>query len=138
MARIESIREGELLPDRSHKPGNVDLFLYNAALWNAHRIHFDHQYATEVEGYPALVIDGPLQGDWMTQVVMEWIGEKGTLLEFEYSNRKAAYLGETLTVGGRVVGIDRQAGEVEIELFVRNEADEVISPGRAKVGFSRK
>jgi hydroxyacyl-ACP dehydratase HTD2-like protein with hotdog domain len=136
MPTIDTIAAGDTLPEHRHCPGNVDLFLYNAVLWNAHRVHFDHLYATQVDGYPALLIDGPLQGDWMTQCLVEWMGETGTLLEFEYANRKAAFLGETLRVGGRVLAVDRAAGEVEVEVFVRNERDEVIAPGRARIGLA--
>ncbi|GIS02166.1 MAG: hypothetical protein CM15mP103_07170 [Gammaproteobacteria bacterium] len=50
--------------------------LYNASLWNGHRIHFDMPYATEVEGYPGLVVAGPLMGDWLHQVVDEWLGTR--------------------------------------------------------------
>lgn len=138
MPTLRTVHDDDLLPERKHRPGNVDLFLYNAVLWNAHRIHYDHEYATQVEGYPALVIDGPLQGDWMTQCVVEWLGDNGSIVEFEYSNRKAAYLGETLRTGGRVLRVDTDTGEVELEVFVRNEADEVISPGRAVVRLSRE
>lgn len=38
----------------------VALFKYSALLGVAHRIHFDQPYATQVEGYPGLVIHGPL------------------------------------------------------------------------------
>jgi 3-methylfumaryl-CoA hydratase len=37
------------------------LFRYSAATFNAHRIHYDRTYATEVEHYPGLVVHGPLQ-----------------------------------------------------------------------------
>lgn len=37
------------------------LFRYSALTFNAHRIHYDRPYATEVEGYPALVVQGPMQ-----------------------------------------------------------------------------
>lgn len=37
------------------------LFRYSALTFNAHRIHYDRTYATEVEGYPALVVHGPMQ-----------------------------------------------------------------------------
>ncbi|MCR9124485.1 MAG: MaoC family dehydratase N-terminal domain-containing protein [Rhodobacteraceae bacterium] len=37
------------------------LFRYSAITFNAHRIHYDHAYATEVEKYPGLVVHGPLQ-----------------------------------------------------------------------------
>ena len=36
------------------------LFRFSALTYNAHRIHYDHTYATEVEGYPGLVVHGPL------------------------------------------------------------------------------
>jgi 3-methylfumaryl-CoA hydratase len=135
MSRINSIKPGDLLPERQFKPDNVQLFLYNAALWNAHRIHFDHPYATEVEGYPGLVIAGPLLGDWLTQSVIEWLGDDGELASIEYSNRQASYIGEVLRSGGKVVSAEQETGKVEVEMFIRNEADEVITPGVAIVRF---
>lgn len=38
----------------------VLLFRYSALTFNAHRIHYDERYATGVEGYPGLVVQGPL------------------------------------------------------------------------------
>lgn len=37
------------------------LFRYSALTFNAHRIHYDRDYATQVEGYPGLMVHGPLQ-----------------------------------------------------------------------------
>lgn len=135
MSKIESIKPGDLLPEREFKPDNVQLFLYNAALWNAHRIHYDYPYATEVEGYPGVVIAGPQMGDWLTQCVIEWLGDEGTLAAIEYSNRKAAYIGETLRTGGKLVSVDADTGIAELELYIKNEADEVVTPGTATVRF---
>ena len=36
------------------------LFRYSALTFNGHRIHYDRRYVTEVEGYPGLVVHGPL------------------------------------------------------------------------------
>lgn len=135
MARIDQIQAGDQLPALTDKPDNVQLFLYNAALWNAHRIHFDLPYATEVEGYPGLVIAGPLMGDWLTQCVLQWLGDDGRLARIEYSNRQAAYIGETLTTSGKVLAVDAAAGTAEIEVAVTNEAGDVITPGTATVRF---
>lgn len=44
----------EVLPDA------VLLFRYSALTFNGHRIHYDRQYVTEVEGYPGLIVHGPL------------------------------------------------------------------------------
>ena len=133
MPTLTSLTVGDNLPERDHVATNVSLFAYNAAVWNAHRIHYDERYTIEVEHHPAVVIDGPLQGDWLTQVVLNWLGGDGRLLEFEYSNHRAAYLGETLRSGGRIAAIDDN--EVEIELWIRNGAGELTAPGRALVVF---
>ncbi len=41
-------------------PSDVLLFRYSALTFNGHRIHYDRRYVTEVEGYPGLVVHGPL------------------------------------------------------------------------------
>ncbi len=133
MPALNEIKVGQVLPDRTHTPSNVTLFLYNAAIWNPHRIHYDEAYATEVEHHERVVIDGPLQGDWLAQVVTNWLGENGTLVEFEYSNRKVAYLGQTLVAGGEVEAVDLESGRVRLSLFVKDEAGDVTSPGWAVV-----
>ncbi|HEX7043310.1 MAG TPA: MaoC family dehydratase N-terminal domain-containing protein [Burkholderiales bacterium] len=45
---------------REIRPDPVLLFRYSALTFNGHRIHYDHPYATQVEGYPGLVVHGPL------------------------------------------------------------------------------
>src|SRR5262249_4837280 len=45
---------------RTIHPDPVLLFRYSALTFNGHRIHYDHPYATQVEGYPGLVVHGPL------------------------------------------------------------------------------
>ena len=36
------------------------LFRYSALTFNGHRIHYDRRYVTQVEGYPGLIVHGPL------------------------------------------------------------------------------
>jgi 3-methylfumaryl-CoA hydratase len=45
---------------RDITPDPVLLFRYSALTFNSHRIHYDHPYVTEVEGYPGLIVHGPL------------------------------------------------------------------------------
>ena len=45
---------------RTIVPDPVLLFRYSALTFNGHRIHYDRSYATQVEGYPGLVVHGPL------------------------------------------------------------------------------
>ena len=136
MLNFREIAVGQALPEREFTATNVSLFCYNAAIWNPHRIHYDETYTTEVEQHPKIVIDGPLQGDWLSQIVVNWIGEEAELLKFDYSNRRASYLGETLKSGGKVLKVDQKTGLVEVELFLKNEDGEITSPGSATVRFS--
>ena len=131
--RVQDVLVGDALPPRSFTPTNVSLFLYNAAVWNPHRIHYDERYTTRVEKHPGIVVDGPLQGDWLSQCVLNWLGADGELLRFTYSNRRAAYLGETLTTGGTVSAVEPSTRTVAVELFVKNARGEVTSPGSATV-----
>jgi 3-methylfumaryl-CoA hydratase len=133
MPKFKDIKPGTALPERRYTPTNVSLFLYNAAIWNGHRIHYDETYTRDVEKHPAIVVDGPLQGDWLTQAVLNWMGDDGILVEFEYSNRRASYLGDTLVSGGKVERVKADTREVEFSLFVRLEGGEVTAPGRAIV-----
>ncbi len=135
MMTLADVHVGDELPRRDHTASNVSLFLYNAAVWNPHRIHYDEAYTTGVEQHPEIVIDGPLQGDWLSQCALNWSGDAARLTSFSYSNRKAAYLGETLTTGGRVTAVDTDIGCVTVELFVKNAKGEVTTPGAAVLQF---
>jgi 3-methylfumaryl-CoA hydratase len=46
--------------EREIHPDPLLLFRYSAVTFNGHRIHYDHPYVTRVEGYPGLVVHGPL------------------------------------------------------------------------------
>jgi 3-methylfumaryl-CoA hydratase len=46
--------------ERRITPDPVLLFRYSALTFNGHRIHYDRSYVTDVEGYPGLVVHGPL------------------------------------------------------------------------------
>jgi 3-methylfumaryl-CoA hydratase len=55
--------------ERVVDPGDVLLFRYSALTFNGHRIHYDRRYATEVEGYPGLVVHGPLIATLLVDLV---------------------------------------------------------------------
>jgi len=46
--------------ERKWIPDDVLLFRYSALTFNGHRIHYDRRYVTEVEGYPGLIVHGPM------------------------------------------------------------------------------
>ncbi len=66
----EAARPGDAAPPKAapteapwEQPWQADavlLFRYSALTFNGHRIHYDRKYVTEVEGYPGLIVHGPL------------------------------------------------------------------------------
>ena len=133
--RFANLHVGDSLPERDFECGHVQQMLYNAVLWNGHRIHYDEPYAREVEGYPGLVVAGPLLGDWLHQCVEEWLGEDGRILSIDYSNRVASYVGDTVTSGGTITELRPQSQEAVIEVFVKNHEGSVAAPGTVVVRF---
>lgn len=70
----------------------VHLFRYSAVTFNSHRIHYDQRYASEVEGYPTLVVHGPL----LATLLAGWIEKqrKAQLTTFDFRNLKPVFLGQ--------------------------------------------
>jgi 3-methylfumaryl-CoA hydratase len=62
----------ELVPERSRAltPDPVLLFRYSALTYNAHRIHYDRDYATRVEHYPGLVVHAPLLASLLLDLLL--------------------------------------------------------------------
>ncbi|MFL9923778.1 hypothetical protein PQR62_05875 [Herbaspirillum lusitanum] len=121
----------QALPSRSYQVNEVQLFLYNAAIWNAHRIHYDLPYTREVEQHQALLVDGPLQGDWLMQLVYAVMDDGDTLESFNYQNRHSAYVGEPLVASGKVEQID--GNRVHLSLSISNAQGKLSTVGKAVV-----
>jgi 3-methylfumaryl-CoA hydratase len=73
----------------------IVLFRFSALTFNSHRIHYDHPYATAVEGYPDLVVHGPLQALLMAEVARR---RGHDIPSFEYRLVAPLTLGEGLVV----------------------------------------
>ena len=56
---------------RTLQPDPRLLFRFSALTFNAHRIHYDRDYAVDVEGYPGLVVHGPLTAVLLLQLVRQ-------------------------------------------------------------------
>ena len=60
----------------THMSDAVLLFRYSALTFNGHRIHYDHDYVTKVEGYPGLIFHGPLQAAFIVELAAKLRGGK--------------------------------------------------------------
>ena len=78
----------------------VLLFRFSALTFNGHRIHYDQPYVTGVEGYPGLIVHGPLMG--LLQIELARRSTPGrTAATFEFRALSPVFAGAPLTVGAR-------------------------------------
>ena len=82
-------------------PDPVMLFRFSALTFNAHRIHYDHPYATGVEGYPGLIVHGPLIG-----LLLAWscvcACPDRQIGRFSFQLLAPLYEGEPFSISGKV------------------------------------
>jgi hydroxyacyl-ACP dehydratase HTD2-like protein with hotdog domain len=127
---IEDVTVGDDLPQLVKLPTAVQLFRYSAVTWNAHRIHFEPDYARQ-EGHCGILVQAHLHGAFLCQLVTDWAGPRARLVKFGWSNRGRAVPGDTLTCTGRVVA--KSGGTVELELLETNQRGETCAQGSATI-----
>jgi 3-methylfumaryl-CoA hydratase len=87
----------ELVPD------DVLLFRYSALTFNGHRIHYDRRYVTEVEGYPGLVVHGPLIATLLVDLVRREM-PAANITHFEFKAVRPTFDGHPMKVCGKPDG----------------------------------
>lgn len=116
----EAPREGK--HSRRYLPDDAMLFRYSALIFNAHRIHYDRRYATEVENYPGLVVHGQLIATCLADLaVREW---GRPLADFSFRAQLPLFDGAPFTVAGA------ERGEV-LELWACDAAGKVTMTAEA-------
>jgi 3-methylfumaryl-CoA hydratase len=84
------------------EPDEVLLFRFSALTFNSHRIHYDHRYVTGVEGYPDLIVHGPL----VALLLADLAGRRGArpMSRFAFRARSPLYADGPFTLIGDPTG----------------------------------
>jgi 3-methylfumaryl-CoA hydratase len=82
-------------------PDEVLLFRYSALTFNGHRIHYDQPYATRVEGYPGLVVHGPLVATLLADLVRRNLPDS-VMTHFSFRATGTLFNPEPFLVEGRL------------------------------------
>jgi 3-methylfumaryl-CoA hydratase len=75
------------------------LFRFSALTYNTHRIHYDHPYVTGVEGYPGLVVHGPLLALLLLELPRRFAPDR-RVTEFSYRLLRPAFAGTAVVAAG--------------------------------------
>jgi len=82
------------------------LFRYSAVTFNGHRIHYDYPYVTETEGYPGLVVHGPMIATFSLRSFVRANPDKH-VRHFAYRGVRPLNVPTPFHVGGRIVDTDK-------------------------------
>ena len=85
---------------RTITPDPVLLFRYSALTFNGHRIHYDRSYVTDVEGYPGLIVHGPLIATLLADLLQRNMPD-ARMTAFSFRAVGALFDIEPFTVCGR-------------------------------------
>lgn len=91
------------------RPSPTLLFRYSALTANAHRIHYDEPYVRDVEGYPGLVVHGPLLVQLMLELARREAPDR-EIHTLSYRLRKPVFAGEQVRALGDVADDGGSAG----------------------------
>lgn len=109
------------------EPSATLLFRYSAVTFNGHRIHYDWPYATEAEGYPGLVVHGPLIATLSLRAFQQ-ANPTARVRRFAFRGLRPLIAPHAFEVGGRLLGDGKaqvwataaagmaQSGEVQFSL----------------------
>ncbi|MEU3980513.1 mesaconyl-C4 CoA hydratase [Streptomyces sp. NPDC026672] len=130
--------EAELQPhERRVEVGPVLLFRFSALTYNGHRIHYDRDYARDVEGYPGLVVHGPLQALLMAEAARALRPEAdGTAAVFDYRLVSPLFDHQGLVVGASPDTGDAQDASL-VRTTVRDAAGRTTAVGTFRVSPDR-
>ncbi|MCF1488552.1 MaoC family dehydratase N-terminal domain-containing protein [Pseudomonas sp. AA27] len=104
----------------SVQPDPTLLFRYSAVTFNGHRIHYDWPYVTETEGYPGLVVHGPLIATLNLRAFVR-ANPQLNVRRFSYRGVRPLICPDAFQVGGRLTGDGKaqvwagnQAGQAQV------------------------
>jgi 3-methylfumaryl-CoA hydratase len=125
----ESAREPKPAPTdattvKTIVPDPVLLFRFSALTFNGHRIHYDQPYVTGVEGYPGLIVHGPLLGLLQVELARR-ANPGGTTATFEFRALSPAFAGAPFNVAAR------REGDGSITTWIANARGGLAQQGKA-------
>jgi 3-methylfumaryl-CoA hydratase len=106
-----------------HLADPVLLFRYSALTFNGHRIHYDRDYVTKVEGYPGLIVHGPLQAALLIELAAKLNGGRAPAT-FVYRGLQPLFDGSEFSVNASEIsaGLDLWTANAKGEPTMRGTA----------------
>ena len=118
---------GDAQWQRDVVPDDVLLFRYSALTFNGHRIHYDRRYVTEVEGYPGLVVHGPLIATLLLDLLRRELPD-AQVAAFQFKALRPTFDGPPLHLCGRREGATVRLWAQDHEGWLTMDATATLKP----------
>lgn len=122
------------IPEIVVKPDRMQIFMFSAATWNRHRIHYDKDAALD-EGLPDVVVQRSLIGNFFARLLTQWLGDTGDIYELSWRVLASVVPGLSLRCTGQVLTIETVEGAryADCEVYMADEAGNSVATGRARL-----
>jgi len=126
------------IPELTVVPTHAHVFMFSAATWNRHRIHYSKDAAIE-EGHPDVVVQRALLGNYLTRMVLQWFNGAGELNRLQWKVVKSAIPGQPLTCQGTVQEVHETSEEnlANCDIRIVSPQGELIATGTAIIAFTK-
>ena len=135
----EDVEVGTEIPPIVKHPTTQQFVKWAGASADYAAIHYDKDIAL-ASGLPGVIVPGKLKFAFLGQLMIDWIGGKGTLKKITCQYRGMDLPGDTVTCKGKVTNKYVKEGEhyVECDIWTENQRGERTTPGIAIVGLPSK
>jgi acyl dehydratase len=141
MAQVyfDDVKEGQDILTLEKTPTTRTLVQWAGASGDYFELHYDKDFAKSL-GNADVLVHGRLEAAYLTQLLTDWIGEKGQIKKMSVQYRGNAFPGQKLLCKGKVTKKYKQGSEnlVDLEIFVENPQGQKVTPGTATVALPSK
>src|SRR5512137_1208104 len=136
---FDEVKDGQDIPTLEKTRPRRTLVQGAGASGDFFELHYDKDFAQSL-GNKDVLVHGRLEAAYLTQLLTDWVGEKGTVRRVSVQYRGNAFPGQKLLMKGKVTKKYQKDGEnlVDLEIFVENPEGQRITPGTATVALPKK
>ncbi|MFC1980643.1 MaoC/PaaZ C-terminal domain-containing protein [Chloroflexota bacterium] len=134
---FENINVGDEILPLTKDLTQVGMVMYSAATWDFARVHYDKDFV-QSRGRQTPFADGQMLGAFLAEMVVNWIGESGTLKKMDFRFRKMLSPGDRIICKGTVVEKSTENDQklVKCDLWIEEpNGEKVLAPASALIGF---
>ena len=130
----ERITVATKIPELAVCPDHKQVFMFSAATWNRHHIHYSKDAAVN-EGLPDIVVQRALIGNFLARLITDWVGDVAEIRKLAWKVVRSALPGKEIFCRGKIKEIKNSEDRKYLicELTASNQNDELIATGEATI-----